>query len=86
MRIIGTYVFTVFGDGRSEEYSIQLRGLQTPHPLIPGLLPTGIAEVKPPGITATLEADILHLKFDIPPSTSKVSVDALFGTDYEPTL
>jgi hypothetical protein len=90
MRVIGTYVFTVFGDGKADEYDLQLRGLKTPEPLADGILPTGIADARigqgPGGVTATLHGDILHLNFDIPPSSAKVTVDALFGTAYQPTI
>jgi len=82
MKIVGTYLFTVFGDGRDDEYSFSLKGLKTPDPIADGLLPTGIADARvgnsPGGCTATLDADIVTIKFDIPPSSSKVTIDALF--------
>jgi hypothetical protein len=90
MRVIGTYRFTVFGDGRDDEHDIQLRALKAPDPLLQGAYPTGIAEARvgasPGGVTATLMPDhIVHLKFDIPPSTAQVTIDALFGTTYGET-
>jgi hypothetical protein len=82
MKIVGTYNFTVFGNGIDDEYSFSLKGLQTPNPIAPGLLPTGISDARvgnsPGGCTATLDADIVTIKFDIPPSSSVVRIDALF--------
>lgn len=91
MRAIGTYEFNVVGDGRSDEFAFTLRALRTPEPFIQGVMPTGILEARvgnsPGGVTATLEGDIIRLKFDIPPSSSKVTVDALFGSAYgEPPM
>jgi hypothetical protein len=86
MRLIGTYTFTVFGDGKQDEVAIRLDAIKTPEPLTQGRMPTGIAEARigqgPGNVTGTLEGTVLHLKFDVPPSSAKVTVDALFGTDY----
>lgn len=88
IRVVGTYVFNVIGDGVDKELVISLRGLKAPDPIVDDMIPSGFFDartgVNPGGATAKLEGEFARIIFDVPPPATlltKLTIDAMFGTE-----
>lgn len=80
---VGTFTFDIAGDGTVDEMEIPFAALRTPAPFNEGMLPVGILSIKqPPNTTHTFENGVLKIKFAIPPSSSKVIIEALYGKNW----
>jgi hypothetical protein len=76
----------VFGDGIADEMDIRLSALKAPDPVVDTQLPTGVKEVRVKGqgnqstvLESQLNGDILHIKFQAPPSSATITVELLYG-------
>lgn len=78
----GTYNLDIIGDGITDEMELPLAALRTPAPFVEGQQPIGIYAIRqPPNTEYTFANGVLHLKFGIPPSASKLIIEAIFGKD-----
>ncbi len=77
---IGTYNLDIIGNGQTDEMDVPFAALRTPAPFAEGMQPIGIAAIKqPPNTTHTFKDGVLNIKFAIPPSASKLIIEAIFG-------
>jgi hypothetical protein len=84
----GDYVFNILGDGTSTEILIPLRALKAPDPAQGNWMPSGLFGATIAGgsntVIATLEGEMVRLKFASAPSATKpltITLQALFGVD-----
>lgn len=80
---VGTFNLDIIGDGHTDEMEIPFIALRTPEPFNEGMLPVAILNIKqPPNTTHTFENGVLKIKFGIPPSASKLVIEALYGKNW----
>jgi hypothetical protein len=81
-RVVGSYELIIFGDGRELDMDFHLTNLKPPHPIVDGVLPTGIKEVRLKGgatLESRLEGARLFVTFKVPPSSATIIVELLYG-------
>jgi hypothetical protein len=85
IKVLGTYNFTLVGDGIATEFVLHLAALKAPDPIKDDQLPTALRAVKQGGVVidAMLDGEALYIKCKTPPTETgtKFTAEMLFGKD-----